>query len=411
MSEETLANIEQRMQRAVEVMQNELATIRTGRASPGLVEHLKVEYAGAVLPLNQVASVSVPGANLLIIQPWDRNSISGIEKAIMSSDLGLNPTSDGRVVRVNIPSLTEERRQELVKIVKRRVEDGRVAVRNLRREALDDLRAQEKNKELSQDEQKRAQAQLQKLTDGYVAESSMAARRSAMKKFDLLPTHVAMVPDGNGRWAERRGLPRLYGHRAGADNMHRMVQYLNEYPVSYLTLYGFSSENWVRPQAEVSGLFDLLLYFIENYLPEIDAKDIRLRHVGRLNELPDKLQEAIAHAVATTQDNTRMTLNVAFNYGGRPEIVDAARRIVADGLRPEDIDEEAFSNYLYTAGSPDVDLLIRTGDETRLSNFLLWQAAYSEYHFTKVLWPDFRKRDLDRALLSYSKRVRRFGGL
>jgi undecaprenyl diphosphate synthase len=239
----------------------------------------------------------------------------------------------------------------------------------------------------------------------------MSGKRSAVKKFDLLPTHVAMVPDGNGRWAERRGLPRLYGHRAGADNMHRMVQYLNEYPVSYLTLYGFSSENWVRPQSEVSGLFDLLLYFIENYLPEIHDKDIRLRHVGRLNELPDSLQEAITHAVTTTQDNARMTLNVAFNYGGRPEIVDAARRMVTDGLRPEDIDEETFGSYLYTAGSPDVDLLIRTGDETRLSNFLLWQTAYSEYHFTKVLWPDFRKRDLDRALLSYSKRVRRFGGL
>ena len=227
----------------------------------------------------------------------------------------------------------------------------------------------------------------------------------------MLPAHVAMVPDGNGRWAEKRGLPRLYGHRAGADNMHRMVQYLNEYPISYLTLYGFSSENWVRPRTEVSGLFDLLLYFIENYLPEISSKGIRLRHVGRLSELPDGLQDTITQAVTATQDNTRMTLNVAFNYGGRPEIVDAARRIVADGLRPEDIDEKTFGSYLYTAGSPDVDLLIRTGDETRLSNFLLWQTAYSEYHFTKVLWPDFRKRDLDRALLSYSRRGRRFGGL
>ena len=170
MSEETLASAEQRMQRSVEVMQKELATIRTGRASPGLVEHLRVEYAGAVLPLNQVATVSVPGPNLLVIQPWDRGSVSGIEKAIMSSELGLNPTNDGRVVRVNIPPLTEERRQELTKIVRRRVEDGRVAVRNLRREALDDLRTQERNKDLSQDEQKRAQAQLQNLTDRYVAE-------------------------------------------------------------------------------------------------------------------------------------------------------------------------------------------------------------------------------------------------
>jgi ribosome recycling factor len=183
MSEETLANIEQRMQRSVDVMQSELATIRTGRATPGLVEHLKVEYAGAVLPLNQVANVSAQGPNLLIIQPWDRNSIPGIEKAIRSSELGLNPSNDGRVVRVNIPPLTEERRQELTKIVKRRVEDGRVAVRNLRREALDDLRAQEKNKDLSQDEQKRAQAQLQNLTDRYVAEIERVGKE---KEADIL---------------------------------------------------------------------------------------------------------------------------------------------------------------------------------------------------------------------------------
>jgi undecaprenyl diphosphate synthase len=239
----------------------------------------------------------------------------------------------------------------------------------------------------------------------------MTARRAKPAKFDRLPRHVAIVPDGNGRWAERRGWPRLEGHQAGAANMHRMVQYLNEYPIPFVTLYGFSTENWSRPETEVSGLFELLLAYINSYLEEIHNEGIRLRHLGRLHQLPDDLQEAIAEAVSRTQDNSRMTLNVAFNYGGRPEIVDAARRLVADGVRPEEIDEELFSRYLYTAGLPDVDLLIRTGDETRLSNFLLWQTAYSEYHFTKVLWPDFRKRDLDRALLSYSRRKRRFGGL
>jgi len=190
-----------------------------------------------------------------------------------------------------------------------------------------------------------------------------------------------------------------------------MVRYLNEYPIKFLTLYGFSTENWSRPESEVSGLFELLQAYIENYLPEIHSKGIKLRHIGRLEQLPKDLQQAINEAMTVTRDNTRMTLNVAFNYGGRPEIVDAVRRLVADGLKPEHIDEEKFSTYLYTAGSPDVDLLIRTGDETRLSNFLIWQTAYSEYHFTKVLWPDFRKKDLDRALLSYSRRKRRFGGL
>jgi undecaprenyl diphosphate synthase len=231
------------------------------------------------------------------------------------------------------------------------------------------------------------------------------------KKFTLLPTHVAIVPDGNGRWAERRGLPRLHGHQAGAENMYNMVRYFNEYPIKCISLYGFSTENWTRPETEVKGLFKLLEEFIDKYLDAINVRGIKLVHSGRLYQLPDNLQQAITRAVKVTKNNDRMILNVAFNYGGRAEIVDAARRLLTDGHKPEDLDEPTFSKYLYTAGLPDVDLLIRTGDETRLSNFLLWQTAYSEYHFTKVLWPDIRKKDVDKALLAYSQRTRRFGGL
>lgn len=234
---------------------------------------------------------------------------------------------------------------------------------------------------------------------------------SPTKKFTQLPTHIAIVPDGNGRWAERRGLPRLDGHRVGAENMHRMVEYLNEYPIKYVTLYGFSTENWSRPEEEVKGLFQLLAEFIENTVSEIHQKGIKLRHLGRPDELPEYLQLAIKRAVELTKNNSRMTLSVAFNYGGRAEILDAVRRLLADGVAPQNINEELFASYLYTTDLPNVDLLIRTGDELRLSNFLIWQTTYSEYHFTKVLWPDFGKKDIDRALLSYSRRRRRFGGL
>jgi len=237
------------------------------------------------------------------------------------------------------------------------------------------------------------------------------AKASTTKKFTLLPNHIAIVPDGNGRWAEGRGLPRLSGHRAGADNMRRMVKYLNEYPIKYLTLYGFSTENWTRPEEEVRGLFQILEEFIDKCAQEIHERGVQLRHLGRLNELPQSLQLAINRAVELTKNNTGMILNVAFNYGGRAEILDAVRRLLADGVKPQNIDEELFSSYLYSAGLPNVDLLIRTGDETRLSNFLIWQTAYSEYHFTTVLWPDFGKKDIDKALLSYSRRERRFGGL
>lgn len=176
MAEETLVQIEQKMKRSIEALQKELASLRTGRASTDLVEHLRVEYAGAMMPLNQVAGVSIPSASQILIQPWDRGSTDGIMKAIQTSELGLNPSSDGRVIRVNVPPLNDERRQELLKIARRRIEEGRVSVRNLRREALDELRSDEKNKEISQDEGKRLQGQLQKLTDSYIAETDRVGK-------------------------------------------------------------------------------------------------------------------------------------------------------------------------------------------------------------------------------------------
>jgi len=230
-------------------------------------------------------------------------------------------------------------------------------------------------------------------------------------KITRLPVHVAIVPDGNGRWAEQRGLPRLAGHQAGVQKMRSLVEYLNEWGIKYVTLYGFSTENWGRPKEEVEGLFRILEERIEKDVPKLHRKGVRVRHLGRLQDLPEWLQRSIKQAEELTKNNTGMTLSLAFNYGGHLEIVDAVRRIVADGIPPEKIDEKLFSSYLYTAGLPDVDLLIRTGDELRLSNFLIWQTAYSEYYFTQVLWPDFTKEDIDKALLAYSQRERRFGAL
>ena len=234
---------------------------------------------------------------------------------------------------------------------------------------------------------------------------------SSIKNHAHLPSHVAIVPDGNGRWAEQRELPRLNGHQAGAENMWRMVQHLNEYPIKYVTLYGFSTENWNRPEDEVMGLFHILAEIIREKTTVLHKKDIKLRHLGRLGELPQSLQQAINQAVELTANNTRMTLSLAFNYGGRGEILDAVRHIIAKGIPSQNIDEKLFSSYLYTTGLPDVDLVIRTADELRLSNFLIWQSAYSEYYFTKVLWPDFDKKDAEKALLAYCQRHRRFGGL
>jgi undecaprenyl diphosphate synthase len=232
-----------------------------------------------------------------------------------------------------------------------------------------------------------------------------------MKKISRLPSHVAIIMDGNGRWAEQHGLPRLDGHKAGVDNIPKVVEYLSQYGIKYITIYSFSTENWSRPEEEVKGLLRLLEERVEQETLELHRRGVRLRHLGRLDRIPQNVQQSINRATELTKGNAGIFLGVAFNYGGRGEILDAVRCLIADGITPQDIDERLFNNYLYTAGLPDVDLVIRTGGELRISNFLLWQAAYSELYFTKVLWPDFGERDIDKALLSYSRRQRRFGGL
>jgi undecaprenyl diphosphate synthase len=225
------------------------------------------------------------------------------------------------------------------------------------------------------------------------------------------PKHVAIIMDGNGRWAERRGLPRIFGHQAGVNRIRSVVKTCVDNQVEFLTLYGFSTENWNRPEEEVQGIFNLLEEGIDREGAELQRQGIRMLHLGRLSELPAGVQAAIERNCQLTRHNTRMVLNFAFNYGGRTELLDAARRIVEEKTPPASIDESVFSSHLYTAGLPDVDLLVRTGGELRLSNFLLWQSAYAEFYFTRVLWPEFTPKQVLRALNAYDQRQRRFGGL
>ena len=239
----------------------------------------------------------------------------------------------------------------------------------------------------------------------------MKAASLVMEKKALFPNHIAIIMDGNGRWAEQRGLPRFEGHLAGLESVRSTIRCLNQYQIKYVTLYGFSTENWERPDDEVTSLFRLLEKIVDKETLELHKEGVKIRHLGRLEELPQGLQLAINRAIELTKNNTGMTLSLAFNYGGRTEILDAMRRIIAEGVSPQSIDEKLFNNYLYTTGLPDVDLVIRTGDEVRISNFLIWQVAYSEYYFTDVLWPDFDEKEVKKALLSYSQRQRRFGGL
>jgi len=217
--------------------------------------------------------------------------------------------------------------------------------------------------------------------------------------------------DGNGRWAKQRRLPRLMGHRAGTENTRRVLRACGEFGIEMVTLYGFSTENWQRPKNEVVGLFSIFENAVDREVPELHRNGVRLRHLGRTEGLPERLINKIESATELTKDNDRLTLNLAFNYGGRAEIVDATRRIIAEGIDPAAIDEELFASYLYTAGLPDLDLFIRTGGEMRLSNFLLWQTAYAEYYTTPTYWPDFDEAELEKALIAYGQRTRKFGRL
>lgn len=225
----------------------------------------------------------------------------------------------------------------------------------------------------------------------------------------VLPKHVAIIMDGNGRWAKARGLPRTEGHRQGKENLRRILEACVEFGVDVLTIYAFSTENWERPPSEVSVLMSILNMVLDQEVKKLHKNGVRVRHIGKMDGVDPKLQRKIMQACEYTKNNTRLTLNVAFNYGGRDEIVHAIRRIVADGIHPEDITEDLVSHYLYTADQPDPDLVIRTGGEFRLSNFLIWQGSYAEYYSTPVFWPDFDRDELLKALWEYSKRRRRFG--
>ena len=224
-----------------------------------------------------------------------------------------------------------------------------------------------------------------------------------------VPVHVAIIMDGNGRWAKKRGLPRLAGHREGVDCIQSVLKTLGAKGVEYVTLYAFSTENWNRPVEEVEGILDIMYEALREQTQALHDNNVRIVHIGKADKLNPELQNAVAYAQKLTRENTGVNLNVAFDYGGRDEILEAVKQVIRDQVPAEEVDEELFSKYLFTSHSPDPDLIIRTGGELRISNFLLWQSAYSEYYHTATLWPDLDSDELERVLEAFSNRERRFG--
>tara|TARA_A100001037_G_C15152675_1_gene640577 strand:- start:2786 stop:3496 length:711 start_codon:yes stop_codon:yes gene_type:complete len=236
----------------------------------------------------------------------------------------------------------------------------------------------------------------------------MSSKEESIKN---VPNHVALIMDGNGRWAKSKAKSRYFGHQAGTNNIRNIIEIYASLGVKYLTLFAFSTENWNRPNKEVSWLLDIMTKTISKELNELNARGVKIQHIGRLDRLTPKLKKAIEHSIELTKNNSGIIVSVAFDYGSRYEILNAVKMIVKDNISPDSISEELFNNYLYTKDIPYPDLIIRTAGEIRISNFLLWQSAYAEFYYTDVLWPDFSKDDVVKSIKSYSDRVRRFGKL
>ncbi len=226
-----------------------------------------------------------------------------------------------------------------------------------------------------------------------------------------IPTHLAIIMDGNGRWAQQKGLPRVSGHRAGTENLREVIEAAVEFGIQYLTIFAFSTENWTRPSDEIQGLMKIFRMMLDRELMSLHENGVQLRHLGCLDRIDDALKKKVAEAIELTKDNSTLILNIAFNYGGRDEILRAVKQLIQDGIKAEDLDEDTFEKYLYSSNSPDPDLIIRTSGEFRISNFMIWQGAYSEWYFTPTYWPDFGKDDLLEAITAYNQRDRRYGGV
>ncbi|HDD61138.1 MAG TPA: isoprenyl transferase [Chloroflexi bacterium] len=233
--------------------------------------------------------------------------------------------------------------------------------------------------------------------------------KESLKIPQKIPTHLAIIMDGNGRWALEKGLPRLAGHRAGTENLREVIEACAEFGIQYLTIYAFSTENWNRPAEEIQGLMKIFRMMLDRELNNLHKDGVQLRHIGRLDKIDQELRDKVKEAIQLTKDNKTLILNIAFNYGGRDEILHAVKQLMEDGHKAADLDEDLFAKYLYTAESPDPDLIIRTSGEYRCSNFLIWQGAYSEWYFTSTYWPDFGREELHQALTVYDQRERRYG--
>ena len=452
MSTDIIADADHKMARAVDAMERDFQGLRTGGPRP---PWSSASTSSTTAPRRR--STSWPGS----ASPSRTRSSSSrgtaassgaIEKAITKSDIGLMPNVDGTVVRLNIPPLTEERRKDLVRVVHKRMEEARVEIRNLRRDAADHLKREERDGTVgdrrgpspardapADDRSAHRRGRSPRQREGTGGPRGLVARAPLARPTDAppaahgpahgpdraatgvpvgeppllpaeeLPRHVAIIMDGNRRWARQRDLSELDGHAAGVEAIRELLRHAVRRGVPVMTLYAFSRENWARSDEEVTGLFGLLEAAIRSETAELQAQGVRIRLLGRLDELPEATRASIGEALGATAGGDRLLLNIASTTPAGPSSSMPSAGSPPAGSPADQIDEGAISASLYTAGLPDPDLVIRTGGEQRLSNFLIWQSAYAEFYSCDALWPDFGPDAFDAALLEFARRHRRFG--
>ena len=383
-SEEILKNCSSKMKKAFEVFSTDLASLRTGRANASMLDIIKVEVYGQKMSVNQLATLSTPDARTLNVQVWDQNNVVLIDAAIKKSNLGVNPQIDGQLMRIPIPSLNQERRLELKKIMGGLAEKGKISIRNIRREANDSLKKNLKEKIIGEDECNKYEKKIQNLTDERISELE--------KKLDT-----------------KENKSRNYGHFKGIKSVETAIKTTIRNKIPYLTLYTFSTENWQRPQNEINFLFDLIRKSLKKNLKKIIKREIKINIIGVKKRLPKDISKIINYIEKKTQKNNKLTLNLALNYGSQEEIVSACRKITKNKIK--EISIKNFEKHLYTHYMPNPDILIRTGGTKRLSNFLLWQLAYTEIFFIDKLWPDFNENDFNNIVRKFTNTKRNFGNI
>ena len=406
-------------------LEEELKKVRTGRAHPSMLDGIMVTVYGAQMPLVGVAGISAPEPQLLQISPFDPTNIQAVAKAIRDDQsLGFNPVDDGRIIRVQIPALTTERRQQIAKQLGEKSEESLVRMRTARHEVQRLLKKAKDDKEITQDDEHSIGKQIDEMMADMKqkVEALIVTKEKEVMTVQwtgiifcmsdqatTVPRHLGIILDGNRRWAKLKGKTSYQGHLAGYKTLKEVCDVAFARGIEFISVYVFSTENWARDKDEVSYLMKLALKIFHNDIDETNKKGIRVKWFGETRNLSNKHVDAITKSQELTKNNKKGTLCICFNYGGQQEIVDATKKLVSRVVSAEDITVEMLKDSLYHPDVPEIDIIVRTSGEQRISNFMLWRAAYSELMFVDKHWPDFSEADVDDVISEYSSRQRRFG--